>query len=130
MNTDSKFSVNYSLELLALLAAIGGGLGVLYTFAVGKHYIIPTIILAESVLLLNLAYFGFENKPWAKYLLFWLFTLISCHTFFALFVAQMPREALGELFLPVYGVVCISSGLLSFQYARVNGLYRRVQIEQ
>jgi len=128
MNKDLTFSFNNSLEWIALLAAFGGGLGVLYTFAVGKHYIIPTIILADSVLLLNLAYFGFGNKSWAKHLLFWLSTMICSHTFFALFVAQMPRQALGELFLPIYGVVCLASGFLAFQYARVNGLFRAVYL--
>jgi len=123
-----KIGFNNSLEWISLLAAFGGGLGVLYTFVIGKHYVIPTIILADSVLLLNLAYFGFGNKPWAKYLLFWLFALICCHSFFALFVARMPREALGELFLPIYGVVCLASGFLAFQYARVNELFRDVKL--
>jgi len=124
MSTDFKFGFNNSLEWISLLAAFGGGLGVIYTFAIGKHYIIPTIILADSILLLNLAYFGFGNKPWAKHLLFWLFTLISCHTFFALFMAKLPSEALGELFIPIYGTVCLASGFLAFQYARTNELFR------
>jgi len=128
MNTDLKFGFNNSLEWISLIAAFGGGLGVLYTFAIGKHYIIPTIILADSVLLLNLAYFGFGNKPWAKHLLFWLFTLICCHSFFALFFAQLPRAALGEMFLPIYGTVCLSSGFLAFQYARVNELFRTINL--
>lgn len=128
MNTGLKIGFNNSLEWISLLAAFGGGLGVLYTFIIGKHYVIPTIILTDSVLLLNLAYFGFGNKPWAKYLLFWLFALICCHSFFALFFAQLPRDALGKIFLPIYGTVCLSSAFLAFQYARVNELFRTVTL--
>ena len=51
----NKLTLNYSIELLATLTAIAGVLAALYTFLIGEHYIIPTIILAYTILLFNLA---------------------------------------------------------------------------
>ncbi len=119
-----KLTENYSLEWLATLITLAGVISVFYTFIIGKHYIIPTAILIDSIIFFNLAFFGFKDKPWAKYVLFWIFTVIFCHTFFSLFWAKTPKLVLGELFFPVYIVVCMVTGFLSIQYARANLLYR------
>jgi len=119
-----KLTENYSLEWLAALITLSGVISILYTFIIGKHYIIPTAILVDSIIFFNLAFFGFKDKLWAKYVLFWVFTAVCCHTFFALFWAKTPKLALGELFFPVYILVCVVTGFLSMQYARANLLYR------
>ena len=36
------FSLDNALEALATLVALGAGLGVLQTFIIGKHFVIPT----------------------------------------------------------------------------------------
>jgi len=119
-----KLTENYSLEWLATLITLAGVISVFYTFIIGKHYIIPTAILIDSIIFFNLAFFGFKDKLWAKYVLFWIFTAIFCHTFFSLFWAKTPKLVLGELFFPVYILVCMVTGFLSIQYARANLLYR------
>lgn len=120
---NNKLSLNYSLELVAVLIAAVALLGVLQSFIIGKHYVIPTMFLTMAVLFGNLARFGYKERPWAKHVLFWIAFLIFCHAFFALFWAARPREILGGAFLPVYGSVCVLSGFLAWQYARRNDLF-------
>ena len=106
------FSLENSLEAIAALVALGATLGVLQTFIIGKHFVIPTMILVFAVLFGNLARFGVKGERWAKHTLFWIFLMMACHAFFALFWAATPREILGNLFLPVYGIVFVAlSGL-------------------
>ena len=117
------FSLQYSLETVATILAGVGILGVLQTFVIGKHFIIPTMLLAVTILFANLARFGYRDNPFAKNTLFWFGVLATCHAFFALFWAKTPRELLGGAFLPVYGSAFIVFALLTWQYARRNKLF-------
>jgi len=121
-----KIEFKYSLEILASVAAVGGAVTVLFTFIIGKHYIIPTIHLTNTILIAHLAYFGFQDKRWAKYVLFWIATVISMHMFMGLFVAQVPREIFGNAFLPIYGTVCVIFGALAWKYVAFNCLFRHL----
>jgi hypothetical protein len=113
-----------SLALIAAFASALGIFAVLYTFILGRHYIIPTAILADVVILANLAFFGIQGRKWAQYFLFWLLALLCAHTFFALFWARTPPEVLGSAFLPLYLSVCLLSGVLAWQYAGSNQLFQ------
>lgn len=117
------FSIENSLEAVAALIALGAILGVLQTFIIGKHFVIPTMILVPTILFGNLARFGVNGQRWAKHTLFWIFFLMACHAFFALFWAVTPREMLGSLFLPVYGVAFAVLAALSGLYAKKNQLF-------
>jgi hypothetical protein len=117
------FSLENSLEAISALFAVGAMLGVLQTFIIGKHFVIPTMILVFAVLFGNLARFGVRGERWAKHTLFWIFFLLACHAFFALFWAATPREILGGLFLPVYGVVFLLLSGLCWTYSKKNQLF-------
>jgi hypothetical protein len=117
------FSLRHSLELLASLIAVLAVIGVLQTFIVGEHFVIPTMILVVAVLFGNLARFAMRGKIWAKHFLFWIFFIAACHTFFALFWAKTPRELLGSAFYFVYGTEFLLFSFLSWQYARKNELF-------
>ena len=118
-----KLSLSYSFELMFAAAAVIGLLAVLQTFVIGRHYIIPTGILTVTVLLGNLAYWGFRDLPWAKHVLFWCGFLFTAHTFFALFFSKRYRELLGGAFEPVCVVVTLVFAWLVYQYARKNRLF-------
>jgi hypothetical protein len=120
------FSLDHSLEALSAVLAGVGLLGVLQTFIIGRHFVIPTMILALVVLLGNLARFGMRGERWAKHMVFWLFALAASHAFFALFWAAeaRPGTALGSGFYPVYGgTILVLSGLCA-TYAHRNQLVR------
>jgi hypothetical protein len=117
------FSFEHSLELLASLIAVLAVIGVLQTFIVGEHFVIPTMILVVAVLFGNLARFAMRGKAWAKHFLFWIFFVAACHTFFALFWAKTPRELLGSAFYFVYGTEFLLFSTLSWLYARKNALF-------
>jgi len=121
----SKLSLRYSFELIFAAITIAGVLATLETFVVGRHYIIPSAILAATVLTGNLAWWGLRDAPWAKYTLFWIGFLCTGHAFFALFFSKRYREILGAYFEPVCGVVVLLLAFLVWQYARRNGLFRR-----
>ena len=116
-------SLQYSLETVAALLAVAGLVGVLQTFMIGKHFVIPTLLLAATILFANLARFGYRDNPFAKNTLFWFGVLATCHAFFALFWAKTPRELLGGAFLPVYGAAFVIFAVLTWQYARRNKLF-------
>ena len=120
------FSLEHSLELLAAIFAIAALLGVLQTFIIGKHFVIPTMVLLLTIFFGNLARSGMRGERWAQHVLFWIFFLATCHTFFALFWAAeaRPGQALGDAFYPVYGSFFIVVGFLSWQYARRNDLLK------
>lgn len=120
-----KLSLRYAFELLFAAAAVIALLGVLQTFVIGRHFIIPTAILTLAVLLGNVAWYGFQDRPWAKYLLFWSGVLMTAHFFFALFWARKYRELLGGAFEPVCVVVVLALAFVTWQYARRNGLFAR-----
>ena len=117
------FSLEHSLELLASLVAILATLGVLQTFIIGEHFVIPTMILVLAVIFGNLARFSMQGKIWAKHVLFWIFFVAACHMFFALFWAKTPRELLGNTFNFIYGAQFLLFSFLRWQYARKNSLF-------
>lgn len=119
------FKAENSLEAIAALIAAGALLGVLQTFIIGKHFVIPTMILLLAIFFGNLARAGVTGERWAKHVLFWLFFLVSAHTFFALFWAAeaRPGEFFGAAFYPAYGGACVIFGFLCWQYARRNRLF-------
>ena len=119
------FSAQNSLDLLAALLTFAALLGVLQTFVVGKHFVIPTLLLLVAVLFGNLARFGLQGRYWAKYLLFWLFFVLACHAFFALVRAADARPGVlfGDAFYPLYGSVLVLSAGLCWSYASKNRLF-------
>jgi hypothetical protein len=116
-------SLQYSLETVAAILAIAGLVSVLQTFIIGKHFVIPTMLLGVTIMFANLALFGYRDNAFAKNILFWLGVLAACHALFALFWAKTPRELLGTAFLPVYGSAFVIMALLTWQYARRNTLF-------
>ena len=118
------FSLQYSLDTVAAIVAVAGFAGVLQSFVIGKHFIIPTMLLAATILFANLARFGYRNNAFAKNLLFWFGVLVTCHAFFALFWAKTPREILRGAFLPVYGSIFVIFALLTWRYATSNRLFK------
>lgn len=117
-------SLKHSLEFLTALIAVVAFLGVLQTFIIGKHFVIPTMALALAVLCGNLARSGMRGNSLAKQIIFWMFFVATCHTFFALFWAAKPRAILGEAFLYVYGAAFVLLAFLSWQYAKRNELLK------
>jgi hypothetical protein len=121
----NKLSLRYSFELIFAAITIAGIVATLDTFVVGRHYIIPSGILAATVLTGNLAWWGFRDAAWAKYVLFWTGFLFTGHALFALFFSKRYREILGGYFEPVCSIVVLLLALLVWQYARRNALFRR-----
>ena len=117
-------TLKHSLELLAAIIASTAFLGVLQTFIIGKHFVIPTMILVLAVLFGNLARSGLQGERWAKHVLFWIFFIATCHAFFALFWAATPREILGAAFIYVYGAAFVILAFLCWQYAKLNELLK------
>lgn len=112
-------SLDWFLALLALLA----GLAVLETFVIGKHYIIPTILLVITVLFGNMAWYGLTQSKWAKRVNFWCGFLLTFHGFFALFWSKKYRDVLGDQFELVCGAVTLVFLVLTCMYAKRNGLF-------
>ncbi|MDU0353311.1 hypothetical protein RS130_04635 [Paraglaciecola aquimarina] len=115
-----KLNFSYGLDWLMALFAVLSALAVLQTFIIGKHFIIPTMILVVAILFGNLAWYGFKQKKWAKQINFWLGVIMTSHCFFALFWAKKYREVLGSLFEPVAVVVTLILLGLTWLYARKN----------
>jgi len=121
----AKLSLKYALDWLFALATAAAAAGVLQTFIIGRHFIIPTAIAALGVITGNLSWYGFRDQAWAKYLLFWGAVLVTAHGFFALFWAKKYRELLGAAFEPVCAVLTLGLAFLVIQYARRNRLFGR-----
>jgi hypothetical protein len=121
---NKKISLHHSLDLLAALATGAAVLGVVQTFIIGKHFIIPTMILFFAVLFGNLARYGFQDRAWAKQILFWVFFLLTAHVFFALFFAVKYRVIFGAAFEFVFGGMFVALAFLVSNYARKNGILR------
>jgi hypothetical protein len=119
----SKLTLAYAFDWLFAAVCAGALVGVLQTFVIGRHFIIPTGILAIAVLTGNVAWYGLNDRRWAKQLLFWCGFLATCHLFFALFWAKRYRELLGDAFEPVCAVLTVLFAFLSWQYARRNRLF-------
>ena len=117
------FSRQHSLECIAAIITIVGLLGVLQTFLIGKHFLIPTIIFCVVLLFGNFAWWGFVGQRWAKYFLFWSTLLLTSHGFFALFWAKKYREILGEAFEPTFIVLVVVLSYLIYEYAKRNRLF-------
>ena len=117
-------TLKHSLELLAAIITIAAFLGVLQTFIIGRHFVIPTMILVLAVLFGNLARNGVNGERWAKQVPFWAFFIASSHAFFALFWAVTPREILRDAFLFVYGGAFLILSFLTWQYAKNNELLK------
>ncbi|MFT2112754.1 hypothetical protein [Marinomonas sp. 2405UD68-3] len=96
--------------------------GVVHAFAIGRHYIIPTLILTVAVLLGNLTAYAFSGRIWAKLMIFWLYFLLMCHGFFALFWSQKYREILGQAFEPTCIVVVLLLAFFLVKYKKGNDL--------
>lgn len=120
----AKLTLQYSLEWLFALITVAAVAGVLQTFVIGRHFIIPTAIATLAVMTGNLSWYGFRDHAWAKYLLFWAGVLMTAHGFFALFWAKKYRELLGGAFEPVCVVLTLALAFLVVQYARRNRLFR------
>ena len=118
------FSLKHSLDLLASVIASAALLGVLQTFIIGKHFVIPTMVLVLAILFGNLAANSLRGERWAKHVLFWIFFTATCHAFFALFWAVTPRKILGEAFPFIYGAVFVIVGFLTWQYAQKNEILK------
>ena len=120
------FSAKNTLEVVAALFAILAALGVLQTFIIGRHFVIPTMVLFLAIVFGNLVRFGMNGHRWAKHILFWIFFIMACHAFFALFWAgtARPGEFFGAAFYPVYGTVCFVLAVLCWQYAAKNRLFK------
>ncbi len=113
-----KLTLNYFLEWASLAAACVVAAAVVYTFVIGKHYVIPTALLVMAIMLANVGYHGLQNRLWARSLLFWIAAVIFAHTFFALFWAKAPRDLLGQGFIPIYSCICLFFGFLAWRYVR------------
>lgn len=116
-------SLRHSLATVIALAAVVLLLGVLQTFIVGKHYLIPTGLLIFALLSGNIARYAFQEQPWAQHTAFWIGVLLTCHMFFALFWSVKYRQLLGAAFEPVAIVLTLVLAYLTWQYARRNRLF-------
>ena len=121
------FTLEHGLETLAMLFSTGAGLGVVQTFVIGRHFVIPTMVLLLAIVFGNLARFGLKGERWAKHMLFWTFLLMVAHAFFALFWAAdaRPGALFGAAFYPLYGGFFVIVGGLCIAYARRNRLVTR-----
>ncbi|MFT2092783.1 hypothetical protein [Paraglaciecola sp. 2405UD69-4] len=120
-----KLSLTHSLDWLMALCSLAGFLAVLQTFIIGKHYIIPTILLTLTVLMGNLAWYGLKQVKWANYVNFWLGFILTNHLFFAVFWAKTPREILGAAFVPAAISLTLIMLIFTVFYGRKNQLFSR-----
>lgn len=120
-----KLTLSYGLDWLMAVFALLASLAVLQTFVIGKHFIIPTVLLIVTVFIGNLAWYGLKQAKWAQYINFWCGFVLTSHCFFALFWAKKYREVLGDLFEPVAVVITLLLLTLTWFYARKNQLFSR-----
>ena len=111
-------SLDWCLAIFTLL----GGVAVLHTFVLGKHYIIPTVLLFVTVILGNLAWYGLSQHKWAKRINFWCGVLLTSHGFFALFWSKKYRDLLGAQFEWVCILITLVFLMLTVMYAKRNHL--------
>jgi len=120
---NNKLSLQHSLDLVAAVIAVVAFFGVLQTFVIGKHFIIPSMLLFFCVLFGNFARFGLQGQAWAKHMLFWLFFLFTSHVFFALFWAKKYRDVLGDSFEWLFAAIFAVFAFLLFKYAQRNDIF-------
>ncbi len=118
-----RFSFATSFEVICGVVSAICLLLTLHTFIIGQHFIIPTAILLLAVVFGNLCYYGFRQARVAKYLMFWIGVMTTCHVFFALFWAKKYRELLGTYFEPVFALLCVVLLVLTYFYRRDNRLF-------
>jgi len=117
-----KFNYHNSLEWITGFITAMLLLGVVHTFIIGQHFIIPTVILMFAILLGNITAYAFTGKLWAKLVVFWLYVILSFHGFFALFWAKKYREVLGDAFESVCVLLVVVLVFLVLKYKRSNQL--------
>ena len=120
-----KVSLNHSIDLLMAVFTVLAAAAVLQTFIIGKHFIIPTVLLMVTIFLGNLAWYGFKQEKWAQFLNFWAGVILTSHFFFALFWAKKYRELLGSAFEPIAVIVTLLLFALTWFYASKNQLFSR-----
>lgn len=125
MEVSSSKKLNYhnSLEWITAFITCLLVVAVIETFIIGKHFIIPTIILTFSILLGNLSAYALIGKLWAKRMIFWLYFIFTSHLFFALFWAKKYREILEHAFVPIFLITFLLFAFLLIQYKRNNKLF-------
>jgi hypothetical protein len=111
------------MELVAAILALLATIAMLHTFVIGRHFIIPTMILTVAIVLGNLARYGYRDQRWAKYVLFWFGVILAWHAFFALFWAKAYRSFLGSAFEVVCASIVLIMAFLAWHYARRNRLF-------
>jgi len=116
------FSLRYSLETVCVIVTLLGLAAVIHQFVIGRHYIIPTVLLVIPLVTGNVARHGYRDRPWAKHVAFWTGVLLTCHGFFAIFFSQTPRAMLGAAWEPVAIAITLLLGWLTFEYHRRNDL--------
>jgi hypothetical protein len=116
------FSLENAFDLLFAALAVLAGVAVLQTFLIGRHYIIPSLILALALLLAIWPGTDCAARCGPNGSMFWAGVLTTAHLLFALFWAQRYRELLGSAFEPVCVVLILLLGYLTWQYARRNRL--------
>ncbi|MEX2494891.1 MAG: hypothetical protein WD448_02315 [Woeseia sp.] len=120
----TRLSLKYSMELVASLLTVAAVLAVLQSFIIGRHFIIPTLILVIAVILGNLARYGYRDHTWAKQVLFWFGVVLTLHAFFALFWARAYRQLLGASFEWICIAVIAAMTFFTWQYASRNSFFR------
>jgi hypothetical protein len=118
-----KLTLSHGLDWLLGAFTLIGTVAVIQTFVIGKHFIIPTMILVMVVILGNLAWYGLQQKKWAQYMNFWVGVLLTSHCFFALFWAKKYREILNDAFEPVAIIMTLLLFFLTWFYATKNSLF-------
>jgi hypothetical protein len=118
-------SLKYTFDHLAAMVALGSAAGVVESFVVGKHYLIPTAILVMAVFFGNLARYGYRDHAWAKNMLFWIGVVLNFHVFFALFWSIKYRAIFGDAFEYVFAPLTVILVFLVWQYAKQNELFAR-----
>ena len=96
-----------------------------YSFIIGKHYIIPTILLVITIILGNLAWYSLQKVRWAQYINFWIGFVVTCHLFFGIFWAKTPRKIVGDWFEPVAIALTVIMLAFTWTYLRRNQLFLR-----
>jgi hypothetical protein len=120
-----KLDFRHGLDWLQATFALIASASVLQTFIIGKHFIIPTVLLVVAVFFGNLAWYGFKQVKWAQLLNFWCGVILTSHCFFALFWAKKYRELLGNAFEPVAVIFTLLLLALTWFYASKNQLFKR-----
>ena len=118
-----KVALRYGLDWLLAIFTVLTSVAVLHTFIIGKHFIIPTILLVIAILFGNLAWYGFQQVKWTQRLNFWCGVILTSHCFFALFWAKKYRELLGGTFEPIAVIITLLLLALTWFYAIKNQLF-------